>query len=87
MMMIWELQTSMRMIVNPVHLPHSQQISFSNVLYFIIKHCGLIFLCCDKLFHNLAIYLFNVPGISSAELAALNESLQDLLDGIQVCIE
>jgi hypothetical protein len=62
-------------------------IILSECLNFIIKHYGLIFLCCHQLFHNLSIYLFNFPGINSAELAGLNESLQDLLDGIQVCLE
>lgn len=36
-------------------------------------------------FHNLTIISF--LGKSSVELAALNEALQDLLDGIQVCVE
>ena len=32
-------------------------------------------------------YLFCCLGKNSTELAALNKSLQDLLDGIQVCLE
>lgn len=74
----------MRMITNLVLVILLYKNNLS-VLILFISYYGLISSGTIKL--SRIDNWFNIIGINSAELASLNEFLQDLLDGIQVCLE